>query len=83
MLFNKTTLPPVDNDQFRLWLDDPVTQHLFRDIENMYLDSMLDPLTTVSIGRLAIMAIQRDAYREMTNTIFDWSPKGVNKREDS
>lgn len=79
MLFNQHPLPPIFQDQYKLWLDDPVTQHFLRDLENMYMDSMLDPLPTTSIDKIAIIAIKRDAYRELSDKLFDWSPIGIDK----
>lgn len=83
-MFNRLqhSLPLVDRDQFDKWLKDPVTEHFFKDLENTYLDCMLDPLQTSSMDRVAIVALKRESYRELIDKILEWTPQGVEKGDD-
>ena len=76
-------LPAVHQDQYRQWLDDPVTKHLLSSLESMYMDSMLDLLPTKSMEQLAIMAIKRESYREVVDQILEWSPEGCEGKNDA
>lgn len=78
-MLDSLELPPVHPDQFEQWLNDPITQHLFKGLKDTYLDCMLDPLPTVSMERITITAIKREAYREFVDQVFEWSPDGCEK----
>lgn len=82
MQFNANKLPPVQQDQFRTWLNDPVTEHLFKDLEHAYFDSVIDPLPTGSIDALTIEALKREGRREFVDKILEWVPLGCNEDED-
>ncbi len=74
-------LPPVDQDHFRTWLNDPITIHLFTDLENGFLDSCIDPLPTSSMDSLTIEAIKREGRREFIERVVEWSPAGCVREE--
>ena len=75
-------LPPVTRDQFAQWLDNPVTVHLFQDLETAYMDSALDPLPIDSIDKIAIESIRRETVRAFTDIILDWVPNGAEQEEN-
>lgn len=72
-------LLPVDPDQFHVWMKNPVTKHLFKDLENAFLDSVLDPLPTKSLDALTITAIARQGRREFIDFILEWKPEGCDE----
>lgn len=79
----RSELPDVLQDQFQTWLHDPITLHLFRDLENAYLDCMLDPLPARDLDTLTIEAIKREGRREFAELLEEWAPRGcIKKAED-
>jgi len=79
---DKLPLEAIHPDQFAQWLNDPVTEHLFRDLENAYFDTALDPLPTESLDKLAIESIRRETVRAMTDVILEWVPAGADNEEE-
>lgn len=82
MQIDSQALPPVSPDQFVQWLDNPVTAHLFKDIQAAFLDSALDPLPFGSIDKIAIESIRRETVRAFVDIILEWAPDGAEKDEE-
>lgn len=83
MKVDSQPLPPVTPDQFAQWRDNPVTEHLYRDLETAYLDSALDPLPIDSIDQIAIESIRRETVRAFTDIISEWVPDGAEEEEEN
>ena len=71
-------LPAVYPDDFANWKNHLVKQHLFRDLENAFLDIVIDPLPTKSLDALTMAAIKREGYKQFLDVINEWIPIGVN-----
>lgn len=76
MQLNNKHLPPIHQHQFNEWRNDPVTEHLFRDLENIYFDSVIDPLP-VKLSALTVEALKREGRREFIDIVLDWIPNGL------
>ena len=75
-------LPPITPDQFAQWLDNPVTVHLFKDLQAAFMDSALDPLPFDSIDKIAIESIRRETVRAFIDLILEWFPDGAEPDEE-
>ena len=82
MQIDSQPLPPISPDQFAQWLSNPVTEHLFKDLEAAFLDSALDPLPFDSIDKIAIESIRRETVRACIDLILEWEPEGAEKDDE-
>ena len=79
---NQATRAAVHPDEYEQWRNHPVTEMLYADLEDSYLDSALDPLPITSIDQIAIEAIRRETARAFVDLIMEWVPKGVDPEEE-
>jgi len=82
MNLDSQPLPPITPDQFAQWRSNPVTEHLFKDLEAAYFDSALDPLPVDSIEKIAIESIRRETVRVFVDMISEWVPDGAEPDEE-
>ena len=67
---------PISPEQFSEWKHDPVTEMMFLELAESFLNQIDEDLPQDSIDMSLIIAHQREGARKMVGVLMDWMPAG-------